>query len=83
MLIGCVLRTAEIVAVKIQDFEFREEHWVLADLIGKGGHMRTVPVPDWVKGAVDAWIRTARLQNDALFRVSGKRARFGADSPPR
>ena len=45
MLIGCGLRRAEIVTVAIEDFQLREDHWVLADLIGKGGHMRTVPVP--------------------------------------
>ena len=39
MLIGCGLRRAEIVGVKIDDFTRRDEHWVLADLIGKGGHM--------------------------------------------
>jgi site-specific recombinase XerD len=43
MLLGCGLRRAELVAVKIEDFEVREEHWVLADLIGKGRHMRTIP----------------------------------------
>jgi integrase len=36
MLLGCGLRRAELVAVRIEDFELREEHWVLADLIGKG-----------------------------------------------
>jgi site-specific recombinase XerD len=43
MLLGCGLRRAELVAVKIEDFELREDHWVLADLIGKGRHMRTIP----------------------------------------
>jgi site-specific recombinase XerD len=36
MLIGCGLRRAELVAIKVEDFERREDHWVLADLIGKG-----------------------------------------------
>jgi hypothetical protein len=25
----------------------REEHWAIVDLVGKGGHIRTVPVPEW------------------------------------
>jgi hypothetical protein len=25
-------------------------------LIGKGGHVRTIPVPDWVKSGIDAWM---------------------------
>lgn len=71
MLIGCGLRRAEIVAVRVEDLELRDEHWVLADLIGKGGHMRTVPVPGWVKSAVDAWTSSAGLQSGVLFRAIG------------
>lgn len=72
MLLGCGLRRAELVAVKIEDFELREEHWVLADLIGKGRHMRTIPVPGWVKSAVDAWTDGANLGNGVLFRAIDK-----------
>jgi site-specific recombinase XerD len=72
MLIGCGLRRAEIVTIKVEDFALREEHWVLADLIGKGGHMRTVPVPSWVKSAVDVWTAAAEIRCGTLFRAIGK-----------
>jgi site-specific recombinase XerD len=72
MLLGCGLRRAELVAVKIDDFELREEYWVLADLIGKGRHMRTIPVPRWVKSAVDAWTAAAELHSGTLFRAISK-----------
>jgi integrase len=72
MLLGCGLRRAELVAVKIEDFELREDHWVLADLIGKGRHMRTIPVPGWVKSAVDAWMNAADLRDGPLFRAISK-----------
>jgi site-specific recombinase XerD len=75
MLIGCGLRRAEIVTIKVEDFALREEHWVLADLIGKGGHMRTVPVPSWVKSAVDVWTAAARIGCGTLFRAIGKTGR--------
>jgi integrase len=45
LLIGCGLRRAELVGLRTQDFQVREERWVIADLIGKGKHIRTVPVP--------------------------------------
>lgn len=32
VLIGCGLRRAELVSLKAEDFEIREEHWVIADL---------------------------------------------------
>src|ERR1035437_9846401 len=72
VLIGCGLRRAELVTVKVEDLQLREDHWVLADLIGKGGHVRTVPVPDWVKSTVDAWIASANIQNGVLFRSVSK-----------
>jgi hypothetical protein len=31
----------------------RQGHWAVVDLIGKGGHIRTVPIPFWVKAALD------------------------------
>ena len=34
--------------------------------------MRTVPVPGWVKSAVDAWTSSAGLQSGVLFRPVGK-----------
>jgi site-specific recombinase XerD len=71
-LIGCGLRRAEIVTVKIEDLQLREDRWSLADLVGKGGHMRTVPIPAWVKSAIDAWIRSAGLQHGIRFRAVGK-----------
>lgn len=54
MLIGCGLRRAEIVTVRIEDLQLREDHWILADIAGKGGHVRTVPVPASIKLTVDA-----------------------------
>ena len=72
MLIGCGLRRAEIVNVRIEDLQLREDHWILADLVGKGGHVRTVPVPAWVKVTVDAWLKSANLASGNLFRSVAK-----------
>src|SRR5258706_16439141 len=41
LLIGCGLRRAELVGLGTQDCQVREEHWVIADLVGKGKHIRT------------------------------------------
>ena len=53
LLIGCGLRRAEVTTLRFEDFQLREGPWVIADLRGKGGHIRTIPVPEWVKEAVD------------------------------
>ena len=53
VLLGCGLRRAETVAIRMEDLQQREEHWVIADLVGKGEHVRTVPMPNWVKHVID------------------------------
>jgi site-specific recombinase XerC len=53
LLIGCGLRRAELEGLRTGDFQVREDHCVIADLAGKGKHIRTVPVPLWAKRAVD------------------------------
>ena len=46
----------------------REDHCVIADLVGKGKHIRTVPVPLWAKRAVDEWIGAAAIADGPIFR---------------
>ena len=79
MLLGCGLRRDELLALKIESLEQREEHWVIADLVGKGGHIRTVPVPAWVKATVDAWTTAACLVRGRLFRAISKAGRIWGD----
>jgi site-specific recombinase XerD len=68
LLIGCGLRRAELVGLRVEDLRVREEHWVIADLIGKGKHIRTVPVPVWAKRAVDEWTTAAGINGGVVFR---------------
>src|ERR1039458_6293209 len=68
LLIGCGLRRAELVGLRMGDLQVREEHWVIADLIGKGKHIRTVPVPAWAKRAVDEWTTAAAIHGGVIFR---------------
>jgi integrase len=66
-LIGCGLRRAELLALRLESIQQREEHWVVADLVGKAGHTRTVPIPTCVKAAVDARTAAAAITDgDAL-----------------
>lgn len=37
-------------------------------MVGKGGHIRTVPVPAWIKTTVDAWVDAAEFKSGKLFR---------------
>ena len=50
-------------------------HWVIADLIGKGGHIRTIPVPDWVKAGIEAWMTGSGIVDGILLRSIDKAGR--------
>ena len=52
---------------------------VFADLIGKGGQIRTVPIPDWVAEAVAIWLREAGVTEGAIFRAINKAGRIAPD----
>jgi integrase len=76
ILLGCGLRRAELTALRVEDIQQREEHWVIADLVGKGGHIRTIPVPDWVKAGIDAWTGAAGITTGILLRSINKAGRI-------
>lgn len=68
LLLGCGLRRSEVADLTMQHLQLREDHWVIADLIGKANHIRTVPVPGWVKSAIDVWTAAAEITTGPLFR---------------
>jgi site-specific recombinase XerC len=45
MLFGCGFRRSELVGLE-EEIQMRQGHWAAMDLIGKGGHIRTVPSPN-------------------------------------
>jgi site-specific recombinase XerC len=61
ILLGYGLRRAELAGLKIGGIQISQGHWVIVDLVGKGGRVRTVPMPAWVKGSVDQWLVAANL----------------------
>jgi site-specific recombinase XerC len=69
VLLGCGLRRAELSALEVEDMEVRQGHWAIVDLIGKGRRVRTVPMPMWVKEAVDRWIVAAKISQGRIFRA--------------
>jgi integrase len=76
LLIGCGLRRSEVTTLRLEDLQLREGHWVIAELRGKGGHIRTIPVPEWVKEAVDSWTLGAGIISGPLLRSINKASRI-------
>ena len=59
VLLGCGLRRHEVVALTFDHLQQREEPWAIVDLIGKAGHIRTIPLPGWVRQVLDDWFAGA------------------------
>jgi len=75
VLLGCGLRRSEVAALTFGHIQQRDGRWCIVDLVGKHGRVRTVPMPTWVKVAIDAWATSANIMDGALFRAlsrSGK-----------
>jgi len=79
MLIGCGLRRGELLTLQLGSIQQRDEHWVVADLVGKAGHVRTVPIPAWVKTALDAWTTAAGITDGTIFRAINRHGRVWGD----
>jgi site-specific recombinase XerD len=73
ILLGCGLRRAELASLRKEDVQVRQGHWAIVDLLGKGNHVRTVPMPIWVKGAVDRWLTAAMVTTGRVFRAVSRR----------
>jgi integrase len=67
-LVVCGLRRHETVEWNVSDLPRWEDHWAIVDPIGKASHIRTIPVPDWVKDLIDDWLQSAGISTGKIFR---------------
>jgi site-specific recombinase XerD len=79
LLLACGLRRHEAVTLTLDQLQQWEEHWAIVDLVGKGGHVRTVPVPDWVRSELEEWLAAAGIDRGKLFRRVNKVERAWGD----
>jgi len=75
LLLGCGLRRSELSGLEMSEVQTRQGHWAIVDLVGKGGHIRTVPIPSWVKEAIDQWTLAAGIKDGRVFRAVSRAGR--------
>jgi site-specific recombinase XerD len=68
VLLGCGLRRSEVAALTIGHIQQRDGRWCIVDLLGKHGRVRTIPMPTWVKVAINAWTSAAGSCDGPVFR---------------
>jgi site-specific recombinase XerD len=76
VLIGCGLRRSEAAQLTFAHVQQRQQRWVIVDLLGKHGRIRSVPMPGWAKVAIDRWSRAAGITSDRIFRPVNRGGRL-------
>jgi integrase len=71
-MIGGGLRRSEAAALTFDHIQQRDSRWVIVDIIGKGNHIRSVPIPSWVKVAIDEWRDVAGITAGHVFQALHK-----------
>lgn len=77
VLLGCGLRRSEATALTLEHVQQREGRWVICDLIGKHGRVRSVPMPAWVYAAVSLWVSSSGISTGRVFRSINNRGQLG------
>jgi site-specific recombinase XerD len=72
ILLGCGLRRSEVAALTLKHIQQRDNRWCIVDLVGKHGRVRTIPMPTWVKVAIDTWTAPAGITEGHVLRPVGR-----------
>jgi integrase len=68
VLLGAGLRRGEVAALTVEHIQQRDCRWVIVDLLGKHGRVRSVAIASWIKSAIDRWTEAAGITEGRLFR---------------
>src|SRR6202165_1354618 len=79
VLLGCGLRRSEVSALTFAHVQQRDGRWCIVDLVGKHGRVRTAPMPNWVKVAIDAWTSAAAVATGHVFRPVNRADHVGGE----
>ena len=79
-MIGAGLRRSEAAALTFDHIQQRDSRWVIVDMIGKGNHVRSVPIPSWMKLAIDEWRAVAGITAGHVFQAIHKGGHITRDA---
>lgn len=80
VMLGGGLRRSEVASLTFDHIQQRDGRWVIADLVGKGNRVRTVPIASWVKVAVDQWTQSANFKDGHIFRSVNRGDNLSGDA---
>jgi hypothetical protein len=68
------------VALTVAHIQQRDGRWVIVDLRGKHGRLRSIAVPAWVKQAIDRWSAAAGITEGRILRSLNRHGQITGDS---
>lgn len=79
LLLGCGLRRTEAAGLTFDRIQQRDGRWVLVDIIGKRNKVRSVPMPNWTKQAIDEYLCRSTVTERIVFRPINKGGRIAGE----
>ena len=76
VLLGAGLRRSELTSLDCEHIQQRGGRWVIVDLMGKMGRIRSVPIPLWAHAAIVRWTEVANISEGAIFRSVTRHGRL-------
>ena len=80
VLLGAGLRRSEVVSLNLNHIQQREARWVIVNLEGKHGRIRSIPIASWVKASIDRWSVAAGIKSGLIFRPVNKGGKLAGES---
>jgi integrase len=68
ILLSWGLRREEASILTFAHIQQRENRWVIVGLVGKRNSLRSIPMPDWCKVAIDQWAQAVGIKSGCIFR---------------
>lgn len=77
VLFATALRRRELVELQVGSIQQRDDQWGLIGLRGKGGKVRNISLPEWVRLAVVDWLEATRIVQGPVFRSLSRHGKLG------
>ena len=77
VLFAAALRRRELAELQVATIQQREGQWGFIGLRGKGGKIRNISLPEWVRLAIMDWLHATRIVQGPIFRNISRHGRLG------
>lgn len=68
LLLGCALRRSEAANLQVEQITSLSDVWIIKDIKGKKGRVRSVPISSWVLHAIMDWQYMSKVVSGPLLR---------------